>query len=82
MQLHATQARHMHVGDQAEGVINAALMTLACVIDLVTHSRQIITLKGEPTRDKQALSIVFSKVRAPLGTVETAEMRPGPLTKS
>ena len=35
--------------------------------DAVTHSRQIITVKGEPTRDKQALSIVFSKVRGPAG---------------
>src|SRR5215470_16887702 len=50
--------------------------------DPVTHSRQIITVKGEPTRDKQALSIVFSRVRAPLGTVETEKMRPGPLRLS
>ena len=50
--------------------------------DPVTHSRQIITVKGEPTRDKQALPIVFSQVRAPLGTIETAEMLPGPLRLS
>src|ERR1700756_5603624 len=41
------------------------------VFDPVTHGRQIIAVKGEPTRDKQALPIVFSKVRAPLGTTET-----------
>jgi len=52
------------------------------VFDPVTHGRQIIAVKGEPTRDRQALSIVFSKVRAPLGTVETEKMRPGPLRLS
>jgi class 3 adenylate cyclase len=49
------------------------------VFDPVTHGRQIITVKGEPTRDRQALSIMFNKVRAPLGTVE---LRPGPLRVS
>jgi len=52
------------------------------VFDPVTHGRQIIAVEGEPTRDRQALSIVFSKVRAPLGTVETEKMRPGPLRLS
>jgi len=52
------------------------------VFDPVTHGRQIIAVKGEPTRDRQALSIVFSKVKAPLGTAETVEMRPGPLRLS
>jgi class 3 adenylate cyclase len=49
------------------------------VFDPVTHGRQIIAVNGEPTRDRQALSIVFTKVRAPLGTVE---LRPGPLRLS
>jgi class 3 adenylate cyclase len=49
------------------------------VFDPVTHSRQIIAVKGEPTRDRQALSIVFTKVTASLGTVE---LRPGPLRLS
>src|SRR5215831_15996432 len=52
------------------------------VFDPVTHGRQIIAVEGEPTRDRQALSIVFSKVRAPQGTVETEKMRPGPLRLS
>jgi class 3 adenylate cyclase len=47
--------------------------------DPVTHSRQIIAVKGEPTRDRQALSIVFSKLKAPL---DAAELRPGPLRLS
>ena len=49
------------------------------VFDPVTHGRQIIAVKGEPTRDRQALSIVFTKVTVPLGNVE---LRPGPLRLS
>ncbi|HXW41285.1 MAG TPA: adenylate/guanylate cyclase domain-containing protein [Xanthobacteraceae bacterium] len=49
------------------------------VFDPVTHGRQIIAVKGEPTRERQALSMVFNKVRAPEGT---AELRPGPLRLS
>ena len=36
-------------------------------------------MKGEPTRERQQLSIVFNNVTAPTGTVE---MRPGPLRLS
>jgi class 3 adenylate cyclase len=46
------------------------------VFDPVTHGTQFIDVKGEPTRDRQALSMVFNKVKAPTGTIE---MRPGPL---
>ncbi|MCX7150264.1 MAG: adenylate/guanylate cyclase domain-containing protein [Rhodocyclales bacterium] len=46
------------------------------VFDPVTHSAHFLDVKGEPTRDRQSLSIVFNKVHAPTGTVE---MRPGPL---
>jgi class 3 adenylate cyclase len=35
-----------------------------------------IDVKGEPTRERQALSMVFTNVNAPVGTVE---LRPGPL---
>ena len=47
--------------------------------DPVTHGTQFIDVKGEPTRERQALSMVFNKVKAPVGTVE---MRPGPLRLS
>jgi len=61
----------------AKGVLSVQLPEgFVIVFDPVTHGRQIIAVKGEPTRDRQALSIVFNKVRAPLGTVE---LRPGPL---
>jgi class 3 adenylate cyclase len=46
------------------------------VFDPVTHGTQFIDVKGEPTRERQTLSMVFNKVKAPVGTVE---MQPGPL---
>ena len=46
------------------------------VFDPVTHGTQFIDVKGEPTRERQTLSMVFNKLKAPVGTVE---MRPGPL---
>jgi class 3 adenylate cyclase len=46
------------------------------VIDPVTHATQFLDVKGEPTRDRQNLTVVMDKLRAPTGTVE---LRPGPL---
>jgi class 3 adenylate cyclase len=46
------------------------------VFDPVTHATQFLDVKGEPTRERQNLSVVLNKVRSPTGTVE---MRPGPL---
>ena len=46
------------------------------VFDPVTHGTQFLDIKGEPTRERQSMSIVFNDVRAPTGTVE---LRPGPL---
>jgi class 3 adenylate cyclase len=46
------------------------------VFDPVTHGTQFLDVKGEATPERQTLSVVFTKVRAPAGTVE---MRPGPL---
>src|SRR5581483_625840 len=40
------------------------------VFDPVTHGRQIIAVQGEPTSERQALSVVFNKVKALEGTVE------------
>jgi class 3 adenylate cyclase len=48
----------------------------AIVFDPVTHEAQFLDVKGEPTRERQNLSLVFNKGRAPTGTME---MRPGPL---
>jgi len=49
------------------------------VFDPVTHATQFIDVKGEPTRERQSLTLVFNQVQAPTGTVE---MRPGPLRLS
>jgi class 3 adenylate cyclase len=46
------------------------------VFDPGTHSAQFIDVKGEPTRERQELTVVYNKVHAHTGTVE---MRPGPL---
>src|SRR5262249_44481328 len=42
----------------------------------VTHSAQFIDVKGEPTRERRELSVVYNKVHAHNATIE---MRPGPL---
>ena len=49
------------------------------VFDPVTHGTQFIDVKGEPTKERQSLTMVFNNVKAPTGTVE---MRPGPLRLS
>jgi len=46
------------------------------IFDPVTHATQFVDVKGEPTRERQNLSLIFNKVRAPTGTME---LRPGPL---
>lgn len=46
------------------------------VFDPVTHSAHFLDVQGEPTRERQNLSVVFNRVHAPTGTVQ---MRPGPL---
>jgi len=49
------------------------------VFDPVTHGTQFLDVKGEPTRERQALSMVFNEGHAPN---ETVAMRPGPLRLS
>jgi len=46
------------------------------VFDPVTHTAQFIDVKGEPTRERQALSIVFNKTSA---HTTTLTLQPGPL---
>ena len=46
------------------------------VFEPVTHAAQFIDVKGEPTRERQSLSMLFNAVQAPTGTME---LRPGPL---
>ena len=49
------------------------------LLDPVTHTGQFIEVKGEPTRERQSLSLVFDKLRAP---VKRTQLRPGPLRLS
>ncbi|HVC50955.1 MAG TPA: adenylate/guanylate cyclase domain-containing protein [Stellaceae bacterium] len=46
------------------------------VFEPVTHAAQFIDVKGEPTRERQTLSLAFNDLQPPTGTIE---MRPGPL---
>ena len=46
------------------------------IMDPVTHGTQFLDIKGEPTRERQSLSLVFNKVRVPTGTMV---LHPGPL---
>jgi class 3 adenylate cyclase len=49
------------------------------VMDPVTHGTQFLDVKGEPTRERQNLSLVFDKLRTPTGTMT---LHPGPLRLS
>src|ERR1700744_2402653 len=44
-----------------------------------THSAQFIDVQGEPTKERQQLSLIYHNAHAP---VETVVMRPGPLRLS
>ena len=46
------------------------------VFDAVTHATHFLDVKGEPTRERQTLTLVFDNVKAPTGKME---LRPGPL---
>jgi class 3 adenylate cyclase len=50
------------------------------VFEPVTHSAQFIDVQGEPTKERQQLSLIYSKTPTPTGGTRT--MRPGPLRLS
>src|ERR1700719_3836684 len=49
------------------------------VFEPVTHSAQFIDVQGEPTKERQQLSLIYNKIQAPVGTMT---LRPGPLRLS
>src|SRR3979411_2664591 len=49
------------------------------VFEPVTHSAQFIDVQGEPTKERQLLSLMYNKMQARVGTMT---MRPGPLRLS
>jgi class 3 adenylate cyclase len=50
------------------------------IFEPVTHSAQFIDVQGEPTRERQQLSLTYNKTPQPTGGART--MRPGPLRLS
>jgi class 3 adenylate cyclase len=46
------------------------------IFEPVTHSAHFLDVRGDPTSERQQLSIMFNKLQAPTGTTV---MRPGPL---
>jgi class 3 adenylate cyclase len=46
------------------------------VFEPVTHSAEFIDVQGEPTRERQQLSLMYNRIHAPTGTMT---LRPGPL---
>src|SRR5665647_2444940 len=49
------------------------------VFEPVTHTAQFIDVQGEPTRERQQLSLIYNRLNAPTGTIT---LRPGPLRLS
>jgi class 3 adenylate cyclase len=52
---------------------------MVIVLEPVTHSAQFIRVKGEPTTERQAVTLVYSNVRTSAGAME---LRPGPVRLS
>src|SRR3984893_15223040 len=50
------------------------------VFEPVTHSAQFIDVQGDPTKERQQLSLIYSKAKTPTGG--TITLRPGPLRLS
>jgi class 3 adenylate cyclase len=46
------------------------------VFEPVTHAAQFIDVQGEPTKERQQLSLIYNNLQAPTGTMT---LRPGPL---
>jgi class 3 adenylate cyclase len=49
------------------------------VFEPVTHAAQFIDVQGEPTKERQQLSLMYNRIQAPTGTIT---LRPGPLRLS
>src|SRR6187455_2774064 len=70
----------LELGPHEKGQISVQMPAeFIIVFEPVTHAAHFIDVKGEPTKERQTLSLVYNKVFAP--TV-TTEMRPGPLRLS
>jgi len=65
-------------GEKAQLSLQMPAMFLI-VFEPVTHAAHFIDVKGESTKERQTLSLIYNKVQAPTATTE---MRPGPLRLS
>ena len=60
-----------------KAILSLQLPAQFCILfDPVTHSTQFLDVKGDATRERQSLTVVFNKLQPPTGRVK---MRPGPL---
>ncbi|MEP6998474.1 MAG: adenylate/guanylate cyclase domain-containing protein, partial [Betaproteobacteria bacterium] len=60
-----------------KAILSLQLPAQFCIVfEPVTHSAQFLDVRGEATRERQSLTVVFNKLRAPTGSVQ---MHPGPL---
>ena len=68
---------HLELAPGEKGVLSVQLPAEFIIIfEPVTHSAQFIDVKGEPTRERQSLSITYDRDH---GHDQTIEMQPGPL---
>ncbi len=68
---------HVELGAGQKGVLSIQQPAEFLIIfEPVTHSAQFIDVKGEPSRERQTLSLSFDREH---GQHQTLEMRPGPL---
>ncbi|WP_454623796.1 DUF5939 domain-containing protein [Bradyrhizobium cenepequi] len=72
------EALELPAGDKAILSLNLPNQ-FVIVFEPVTHSAHFLDIQGEPTTDRQQLSIVYNKLQAPTGTTV---LRPGPLRLS
>jgi class 3 adenylate cyclase len=68
---------HVELAPGEKGVLSIQLPAQFVIIfEPVTHSAQFIDVKGEPTRERQSLSLTFDREHI---QNQTLEMQPGPL---
>ena len=69
----------LELGPGEKGQISVQLPAeFIIVFEPVTHAAHFIDVKGEPTKERQTLSLIYEKAQAHAQTI-TTEMRPGPL---
>ncbi|WIM12233.1 adenylate/guanylate cyclase domain-containing protein [Enhydrobacter sp.] len=78
MQQVTLDAVELPAGDKAILSLQLPAETII-VLEPVTHAAQFIDVKGEPTSNRQSLTLVYTNLHAPTGTTA---LRPGPVRLS